>query len=497
MNTPFFPSLRSCLAPLGRRSKAALASLQPLTLAQIEERLSPALDLDLLQKPAHKNHCRERIFSLVRTFWSWIWQVLQANTSCREVVRQVQVLFAAFGSLRVDEGTSAYCKARKKLARELLEKAFACSHKSADKLAPASTPLQGRPQKIVDGAGFRLWDSPQNRKAFPPSPNQFAKPSFPILKMVALFSAASGAIIAKATGALSINERRLMMGLRAAIAPKDIIIGDRHYGCFVVAAWLQSLGADLIARVDARTRRIDFRQAAKRLGPQDACFIWRKPVRPSPLLSPEQWAALPEQITVRIVRRQIEKPGFRTREVVLVTTLLEAQLYPVEELCNAYLRRWRLEMCLDDLKTTLGMEMLSCRSPDLVEKELLVFLTAHNLLRWLMVQAARLPEADLERISFKGSLDAFRQWSSALVQLRGRRHQRKRASVWDQFFQTLAADEVPLRPGRKEPRAVKKRSKYPVLNKPRCRYVDRWSRNKRRRMARAKRNIAQKNGTLK
>lgn len=492
MHTPFLPALRARLAPMGSRSQAAVRCLSQDTLLQIEERLRPALASNLLVKPASKEHSRRRIFTFSRTFWCWIWQVLQANTSCRQVVRQVQALFAAFSSVQVDEATGAYCTARKKLPLVFLEKAFSSSAQSAEKLAPRSTRLQGRPLKFVDGSGVRLQDTPQNRQAFPASKNQFAKLSFPILKLVTLFSVASGAILARAVGSLAQSELRLLMELRSALQPKDILGGDRHYGCFVLAAWLKTFQVDLIARLATGARKVDFRKACKRLGPQDGCFIWRKPPKASPLLSAQEWAALPEQMTVRILRQRVQKAGFRTREITVVTTLLDEELYPAQEIWEAYLKRWRLEMCLDDLKTTLRMEQLSCRSPDQVEKELLVFLTAHNFLRWMMAQAAQAGEVDLERVSFKGTLDTFRQWTAALVQVRGSRHRRKRARLWRKFMETLAADLVPERPDRIEHRAVKKRSKYPVLNKPRSQYVERWSRNKRRTVATARKNASLK-----
>jgi len=474
---------------MGSRTQAAARSLAQATLLQIEDRLGPALDPDLLQKPAKKAHSRNRIFSLSRTFWGWIWQVLQGNTSCREVVRQVQALFAVFSDHCVDKGNSAYCQARRKLAASLLEKAFAASQRSAEKQAPASKLLQGRPLKMADGSGVRVPDSPKNRQAFPPAKNQHAKPSFPILKMVALFSAASGAVLAKATGSLHQSELRLLMSLGQQLQPKDILCGDRHFGCFVLTAWLKTLQVDLLARLPS-TRKVDFRKALKRWGAQDALFRWLKPAQPSTLLSAEQWAVLPQEMTVRIIRTRIERPGFRTRQLTVVTTLLDAQLYPAQEILTAYLKRWRLEMCLDDLKTTLGMERLSCQSPEMLEKELLVFLTAHNLLRWLMAQAANLNGVEVERISFKGTLDAFRQWTAALVQVHGVRKKRRRTEIWRKFLETLGADLVPLRPGRKEPRAVKKRSKYPPLSKPRHKYVDRWSRGKRRRVANARKNVS-------
>lgn len=487
MHTPFLPSLRHQVAPMGSRIRAATRSLSPSTLLQIEERLGPALKDGLLKKPATKAHSRERIFSLARTFWCWIWQALQANTSCREVVRQVQTLFAVFSDKQVDEGTSAYCRARKKLAAALLEKAMVSSARSAEGLAPRSRLLQGRPLKFVDGTGLRVADTDKNRAAFPRSKNQFAKPSFPIMKVVALFSSLSGAIIARAVGSILQSELRLLMGLRPALAPGDILGGDRHFGSYVLAAWLQGLKVDILARLATRARHVDFAKALQLHGPQDGLFVWRKPARRSPLLTAEEWDALPAEITVRILRTSIQRPGFRTSELTVMTTLLDAALYPREEILSAYLRRWRMELCLDDLKTTLGMEMLHCQSPQLLASELLVHLSAHNLVRWMMAGASQLGGVDPDRISFKGTLDAFRQWSAGVVQVRGPGKKKKQASVWRKFLLTLAADLLPLRPGRQEPRAVKKRSKYPVLNKPRRQYIDRWSRNRRRRVANAKR----------
>lgn len=206
-----------------------------------------------------------------------------------------------------------------------------------------------------------------------------------------------------------------------------------------------------------------------------------------PWLSKPQWKQLPPEITVRLLQVAIERRGFRTEHIVLVTTLLDPELYPAAEIIATHARRWRLEMCLDDIKTTLGMEKLNCRSPKMVQKELLVFLTSYNLVRWLMAEAASHGEVDLEGLSFKGSLDAFRQWSQAMAQ-RGSspRHRLRRIRLWSQLLEILVADALPFRPGRHQPRAVKKRSKYRHLNKPRHQYRGRWSRNKRRRIAKAK-----------
>ena len=333
---------------------------------------------------------------------------------------------------------------------------------------------------------MRLEDSPGNRSAYPSSPNQFGRPGFPLLKVLTLFSLRSGALLARATGTLQDCETRLLTSLAAHFQPGDIVTGDRAYGLYVMLHWTYSLGADLVARLNCRSRRVDFRQRLQKLGPGDGLFLWRKPKLPSKLLSAEQWAQVPETMLVRIVRRRIDQPGFRTRELTLVTTLLDLQLYPAQELFELYFQRWRLEMCLDDLKTSLRMEKLNCRTPALVHKELLLFLIAHNFLRWLMAQAAQSGSTPWQRISFKGTLDAFRQWSAAWAQVRGPGRRAKQKDLWRQLLQIIAADPVPERPGRRESRAVKKKSKYPRLTKPRHSYVDRWSRNKKRRAQRAR-----------
>lgn len=470
-----------------RSSKALLKKLRRATLAQIETRFASALPARLLDKPLSQQYSRERIFPLFRTFWCWVWQIFQANTSCREVVRQVQALFALENAGAVDEATGAYCQARSKLPLTLLEAAFRATVQNAEQKVPSAKALQGRPVKVLDGSSSRLADTSLNRQSYPPPKSMSPGCGFPLLKMVVLFSLATGALLARATGNQYRHEIRICETLRAFFVKGDIIVADRAYALFPVLAWLQSLGVDMIARVPTRLRRVDFRRAKRRSRPGEGLFTWQKGKKPSAFLPLAEWLGLPSEITVRLLRVEIKQAGFRTRRLTLVTTLLDETLYPSEQIVAAYARRWRLEICLDDLKTTLGMEHLRCRRPDMVQKELLIFFIVHNLLRALMIDAALSGEVGLERISFKGSLDGFRQWTVALAQLgTSKRYAKKRAALWSELLQTLAADLVPERPGRREPRAVKKRSKYPHLDCPRRKYRERLSRNKRRSRALAR-----------
>ena len=185
-----------------------------------------------------------------------------------------------------------------------------------------------------------------------------------------------------------------------------------------------------------------------------ACLSGTKASSNPNILSATEWALLPAQITVRIIRFTASLRGFRNRRVTLVTTLLDPTLYPARELIALYLRRWRIELCLRDLKTTMGMEQLRCKTPDMAEKELLAYLVAHNLVRCVIAEAVTRYPVDLERVSFKGSVDALRQYSDAIAQAR---NPKMRRQLWEDLLLNLVRDLVRHRPNRTEPRAVKRR----------------------------------------
>lgn len=283
-----------------------------------------------------------------------------------------------------------------------------------------------------------------------------------------LFCLHSGAVLHVVLGSLHNHDLRLCRQLWDQLQTGDILLGDRAYGEYTTLAALPKRGVDVVARLHQK-RKVDFRKA-RRLAKNDGLFAWIKGYQQSPILTPAEWAPLPGEITVRLIRFTATRRGFRGRRVTLVTTLLDPAAYPAHELAALYARRWRLELCLRDLKTTLGMEQLRCKSPDMAEKELLACLVAHNLIRCVMAEAVAQHSVDLERISFKGTVDALRQYSAAIAQARNRKLRRQ---LWDDLLLNLARDLVPLRPGRREPRAVKRRPKpYPLLNQPRRQFVE-------------------------
>jgi hypothetical protein len=459
---------------MGARVAQTVKTVRAYTLCQLEDRFGTCLPQTLFPKTTSHTHSRDRRYTRWLTFWSMLWQGFNPKASGREVVRQIQALFELHDGPRISEQDGAYCRAKARLPVSEFPKALAATARAADQSAPTLTGLQGRRVKAADGTMLTAADTPKNRAAYPAL--QSPEPNFPKLRLVVLFSLLSGAVLSVATGNLHTAELPLFSQLFDQLVAGDILLADRGFGNFILLALLQKLnrGVDFIGR---SVRHVDGRRRLKRLGPQDWLVQWQRSPKPSLWLPLAQWLALPQHMTVRLVRGSLYCKGFRVRQVTLVTTLLDPQLYPAREILQAYLRRWRLEMCLDDLKTTLEMEMLRGRTPEMVQREVYAHLIAHNLIRYTMAQAATQQTVNLERISFKGTLDALRQFTQAMSQARTKS---KRRQLWTKLLETLAADLVPERPGRSEPRAVKRvKTKYPRLSAPRRQFRDRPKRNVR------------------
>ncbi len=475
--TPFFPALRAQLAAQGQRVGQSLRQLDFPPLLQHLRQLIPA---ELVAASEDGPNSRDRIFNLRLTFECFLWQMLKPRTPCREVVRAVQALFQSRGQGQVDEGTAAYVQARQRLPRERLEKALAHTAHTADRRVGDQGRLNGRPVKVADCSTTQLPDTKKNQKRYPQPSSQKPGCGFPLIKFLVLFSLSSGAILRVTLAHWKNHDLRLLHGLWNALEKGDILLGDRAYGEYLTLAALPARGVDVVARMHG-ARRVDFRQAIKRSGRHDGLFRWEKGYQQSEILSSQQWSQVPAQISVRLLRFDAVIRR-RKKRITLVTTLLDPVAYPAHELIGLYARRWHLELALRHLKTTMGMELLRCQTPDMAEKELLAYLVAYNLIRCLMAQAVAQAGVQMDRLSFKGTVDAVRQYTPAIHKARSKA---QRQSLCHELLQTIIRDLVPLRPHRQEPRAVKRRPKaYQLLNKPRhlfhevphrCRYYKKTS----------------------
>jgi hypothetical protein len=482
MHTPFFPAWRSRLAPLGSRTAKRCRQVRAYTLCQLETCFGSRIPSSLFPKAARRQNSRDRDYTRWRTFWCMLWQAFNPRAPGREVVRQLQALFDLEGGPQLSPDDGAYCRAKKRLPLAQFAKALSATASQADRLCAPVALLGGRPIKVADGSTFIMPDTAANRTRFPPH-ECGQTPGFPQARFVVLFSLLSGAILAVAQGAFDVSELGLLHCLAGQLVRADILLADRGFGNYPMIAWLQSLGVDFVGR---STRRVDGRKRWQRLGRNDWLMRWTKSSSSfAPWLTQRQRKALPSHMILRAVRGSCFQKGFRVRRLTVLTTLLDPQRYPAAQILQAYLRRWRLEMCLDDLKSTLCADFLRGRTPQMIRKELYTRLIAHNLVRCMMAQAAAQAGVPLERISFKGSLDSLRHFSHAMARARCRAHRRR---LWHRLLETLGGDLVPLRPGRREPRALKrKKNKYPRLNAPRHRFRDHPKRTTRRKNARLRR----------
>ena len=397
---------------------------------------------------------RQRVYPPWVTFVAFLGQVLSRGSTCREAMRRVQAWCVADKREVPDENTSAYCQARARLPRQMLRTAHEQIGAWIERHAKQTWRWCGRSVKVLDGCGLSMPDTPENHARWPYAGCQKAGCGFPTAQMVGLFCLATGGLVRFALDSWKAHEIALARLLVGWMEPGEIVLTDRGFCGWGLIALLQRKGVDVVMRAH---------QARKLKGRR---MNWSKPQRPQ-TWSKSLWAELPAQIAVRIVRFRVAVPGFRTHEVVLVTTVLDEKAYPDEALAALYQRRWCVELCLRDIKTTLGLDVLRCLSPELVEKEVWLQAIAYNLIRALMLEAAWRHGVELDRLSFKGTVDTLRQWTPLFAPSM---FAFKRAR--EELLRIIASDSLPLRPHRSEPRARKRRPKpYQSLTRPRQQMV--------------------------
>ena len=393
---------------------------------------------------------RERIYTPWVTFVSFLGQVLTRGSSCRQAVRKVQAWSVADKRPRPDDNTSAYCQARARLSPDTLRAAHEELGEWSGRRTKEAWRWCGRPVKVLDGCGVSMPDTAQNRARWPYAGGQKPGCGFPTAQMAGLFCLATGRLVRFALDTWKAHEIRVARRLVDWIEKGEVLLTDRGFCGWGFIALLRRKGVDVVMRAH-QARRLKGRR-----------MTWAKPQRPK-TWTQALWRRLPAVLEVRLVRFRVAVPGFRTHEVILVTTLLDEQAYPGEAIAALYRRRRAVELCFRDIKTTLGLDVLRCQSPELIEKEVWLQAIAYNLVRALMLEAAWTHGVSLERLSFKGTVDTLRQWTPLFAP---RMFAFKRAR--QELLRIIAADQVPDRPDRVEPRARKRRPKcYQLLTKPR------------------------------
>jgi len=465
--TPMFEPMRKLMGRCGRSPRKTMEAQRSQLLrrgfGEMTRVLSRWIDPKLMAPENEGNFSRVRCFDFATTVQGFLWQILQGQASCRQVVQQVQATRAAASAQIPDSGTAAYCQARAKLPMKRLHQINEALQQKISGLVRPQDLWFGREVKLLDCTSVSMEDTPANAQVYTYANGQKPGCGFPLVYLAGIFSLSSGAWLGYAASPENRHDLTLSVDLvRKHIQPGDILVADRAYCAYWMLALTKVLGGDVLVRL-RQTRVTD-------LGPRqkEKVISWEKPSRGAGCpLSAEEYAALPQKLTVRIVRRKLEAKGQRTREVILATTLCEKAISG-EELGALYLRRWKVELHFDDLKTTLGMDHLKTKSPAMVERALAVYHCAHNLVRALMLEASVRAEVPLGRLSFKGSSGAL------LKAINGPKGPiRKTPGRWEILLEMAADDLLPVRPNRREPRAIKRRPKnYQRLTAPRSSFQE-------------------------
>ncbi len=407
---------------------------------------------------------RNRIFSPDVTMWGFLSQVLSDDQSCQAAVAHIIAHFANQGKVIPSPNTAAYSKARSRLPETLISN---LAKECADQLEENASPnwfWRKRHIKLIDGSTLFMPDTCENQAVYPQMKNQKPGLGFPIARIVAILSYATGAILDLAMGGCfgkGAGEHTLLRQLMHVFKPGDIVLGDSYYGSYFLIATLMRLKVDVVFPLH-NGRHHDFRKGQK-LGRKDHIVEWKKPPKPE-WMSIKEYNQFADSFIIREVEIQMARNGFRSKSRIIVTTFLDSQCVNNNDLKNIYSYRWCVEVDLMSIKETMRMGILRGKTPSMVRKEVWAHVLAYNLVRKVMAQAALVHNKQPRTLSFKFTLQLLEAFRNLGIFS-------EKNATYHVLLEAIAYRTVGNRPGRHEPRKLKRRPKnYPLLRKPRHHY---------------------------
>ena len=397
---------------------------------------------------------RQRRYGPLQTLTLFLEQVLGSDHSCRSAVaHEAQERAARTGKVE-SLNTGPYCKARQRLSLSLIEHLSAAAAEKMSRRQDKSWLWRDRPIKLVDGTTVSMPDTQDNHAEFSakkPEPGS----GFPRARLVGVISLSCAAVLDWALGPYEgkgTGECALLRRLIRNFVSGDIVIADRAYAGYFMIAQLLAQGVDIVIR-QHQTRKTDLRRG-QRLGKRDHLVHWVRPPRPN-WMDQASYDAMPETLKMREVR---------VGQWTLISSLRDAKSVSKADLNDLYLCRWHIELDMRSIKQGMKMDVLRCKTADLVRKEVAVHLLAYNLVRAVMAQAALLGAVLPRHLSFQSTLQVLNEFKNTLI----RCTRRGLAALHEQLLHRIQQLRLPYRPGRVEPRAVKRRPKpHRLLNQPR------------------------------
>jgi len=398
---------------------------------------------------------RDRVYTPIKTVFIFIKQVLNPDKSCKKAVTGVAIEQINAGNQPVSINTGPYCKARKRLPDQAVYDLVKETGSAPIRSMPQSWKVYGRNVIGVDGSTGKAADTKENQIEFPQHNNQKEGAGFPIFRYVAIMSLTLGTILDYAIGAYKgkgTGEASLLRTIIGSIKKDDIVLGDRYFPSYFLMADIKKIGADGIFKGQAQ-RHYDFRSGT-RLDKNDHVVYWEKPNRPQ-WMSQEDYDAYPDRILVR---------EFKVSGNVYITTFLNANKYHKKELASIYRCRWHVEINLKYIKSVMNMDMLTCKTPDMVRKEIGIHFLAYNFIRIIMAEACIRHAGNPLEVSFKGSVQLLTECMPHFLRTGTARNE----ALYEQMLKLIVKNKIGNRPGRIEPRMIKQRHKpFPTLKRNR------------------------------
>lgn len=428
-------------------------------LTNLGKILQSYIPQSLFDECTQKLNCRRRIFSVENTFWGFFLQTLQSDSSCQSIVHQFRVNASHKNDISMSSSTSAYCQARKRLPLDLLDSAF----KRTNQIRDDHHPLINRRVVCADGTGLLASDTAANQNVWPQQVNQREGCAFPQIRLCGLFNLHTGVAISYKLGNKRSHELPLLRDQDDSFKENDVFIGDKGFICFYDQARLLELGVDSIVAL-AKRKPVSTNKAVRRLGNDD--LLITIPKRTSKIAMSRypkgRWEALPDTLEMRQIKVHFTIPGYRSSKIYLLTTLLDEVKYPANLIAELYRQRWDVELYFRDLKTTLGMEMLRGKTPDMVEKEILMFFIVNNIIRLLMLDGKSKAKAD--KMAFKSCIQTLLAYCFREVILDRKKIHLHRVNLAAEISKCTLNQRL----GRVEPREIKRRPKpFKLMTKPR------------------------------
>jgi len=407
------------------------------------------------------------VFSTQIVLWAFLAQTLRdgKGVACAAAVADIATYMLQTGQQPPCGDTGDYCRARAKLSPTALQRLTRESAGQIEAEVPPGWLWKGLHAKLVDGFTFTLPDTPENQQAFPQISAQRPGVGLPIARVCAVLSLATACVCDLAIGPYEgkeTGENALLRTLLDTFDANDVVVFDRYYGSFMMLALLQQRGLHVCVRLHPR-RHSDFRRG-RRLGPGDHLVTWTRPKRPA-WMAPEQYETIPETLTLREVKFQVTVPGRRTETITIVTTLTDPNAYTREDLAELYGFRWHVELDIRQIKQTLHLDHVRCKTPAMVQRELWVTVLAYNLIRKVIATSAAVHHKRPRQLGFTLACQSL--LASWMVLATGAC--RDRRALYTLTLAHIAAHQVANRPGRIEPRVLKRRRhRYPLMQRPRA-----------------------------